>query len=425
MSESYWKDDGYRPDEHGWWKATLDGRSDFGYPSGYYYADTVRAIATTFAKFFSDLCVIRYDEKGFSRKIIQVPIKFGPRSKAYDQRKEEESGKTYTIPMPNLYYKITSFQYDSNRASSTDATRTFYESYLVKNGLEESRAELLWEDTQPVPYNIGFELSAKATKMNDLLQIIDQILGRFNPDAFLFIKEFWFMNIRRDVKMKLDSVSFDYPDELGEQDVRELEAKFTFTVESQVYTKIVDGAIIDEIVMKLNPSIATHKTENVDLTVSGDPMNREFYLSDDGSNWLIKNGIVTRDRDSETSGVGIYVPAPGKEEAFRKWNSPQKYDPFGYPVANKENYWTFTSAYTVDTADPYMSIIGTSGNYTPDVETYDQDEHYWKGSMSYRHDFETLNENDIADSGTIEYLNSGNEKILAPWVTKHDIEIHR
>ena len=36
MAESNWKSDGYVPDKHGFWKATLDDRADFGYPVGYY-----------------------------------------------------------------------------------------------------------------------------------------------------------------------------------------------------------------------------------------------------------------------------------------------------------------------------------------------------------------------------------------------------
>ena len=259
MSESNWTTSGYRPDEHGWWKATLDDRGDLGYPTGYYYADTMRAIMVAFTKFFNDVYVIRYDEQGYPRKSIRVPIKFGPRAKSHDFRKEEESKQTYYIPLPNLYYKFTGFQYDNTRAASSKAIRTFYEDYLLSKGIEEGDCQLLWEDTQPVPYNITFDMSAKTELFSDLLQIIEQITSRFNPDAFLFIKEFWFMNIRRDIKMKLDNVSIEFQDEFGEQEKRELEARFTFTIEGQVYTKIEHGAIIDRIVTILNPSIAVYK----------------------------------------------------------------------------------------------------------------------------------------------------------------------
>ena len=259
MSESNWKNDGYNPEEHEWWKATLDDKDNLGYPTGYYYADTMRAIMVAFTKFFNDVYVIRYDEHGYPRKSIRVPIKFGPRSKSHDFRKEEESGETYYIPLPNMYYKFTGFQYDSTRAASSNSIRTFYENYLLSKGIEEGECQLLWEDTQPVPYNITFEMSAKVELFADLLQIIEQISSRFNPDAFLFIKEFWFMNIRRDIKMKLDSVSIDFQDEFGEQDKRELEAKFSFTIEGQVYTKIEHGAIIDRIIAVLNPAIAVYK----------------------------------------------------------------------------------------------------------------------------------------------------------------------
>jgi len=426
MSESNWKDNGYNPSEHGWWRATLDGRADLGYPTGYYYADTIRAIMIAFTKFFNDLYVIRYDENGFPRKRIRVPIKFGPRSKAHDFRKEQESGETYYIPLPNMYYKIINFQYDNTRSASSNAIRTFYEEYLMSKGIEESQAQLLWEDTQPVPYNLSFELSAKTEKIADLFQIVEQISSRFNPDAFLYIKEFWFMNIRRDIKMKLDTIALDYQDEFGEQDKRELEAKFTFTIEGQVYTKIQEGAIIDQIITRLNPSIATYKTEDVTLTLRGlNATDKEFYISDTEDNWLIKNKMVVRDRDSQYDGIGVYVPSSGAYDSFSYWKMPERYDLFGNKKdpENPEYYWQFTSAITSDVADKYTSIIGLSGNYMPVSGSYDPSTGKYMGSIEDRYDFARITEDDYTSSGRKDFVNSENDVIDTQWVSNHEIEI--
>lgn len=425
MAESNWTIDGYNPSEHGFWKASIDGQSDFGYPVGYYYADTVRAIMIAFTNFFNDLYVIRYDENGYPRKRIQVPIKFGPRAKSHDFRKEQESGETYYIPMPNMYYKIVNIQYDSSRAASSDAIRMFYEDYLMTNGVEETQAQLLWQDTQPVPYNISLELSVKADKFSDLLQMVEQISSRFNPDAFLFIKEFWFMNIRRDIKMKLDSVSLDYQDEFGEQEKRELEAKFMFTVEGQVYTKIEDGAIIDQILVKLNPSIAHYATEDVRFTVSAaSSTEKRFYVSDNSDNWLKSNGMIVRDSDSSVPGIGIYVPTSGAYDAFTYWKPTTRYDLFGNLTSNAEqSFWEFNSACTSEIADKYTSVIGVSGNYAPEPGSYDPETRSWTGSMKDRFDFANVTEEDFTSSGRMDYLNSGNERVDTMWISKHDVEI--
>lgn len=415
MAESNWKDDGYVPSEHGWWRATIDNRGDFGYPVGYYYADTLRAVMIAFANFFNDLYVVRYDEDGFPRKRIQVPIKFGPRAKSHDFRKEQESGETYYIPLPNMYYKITSFQFDAQRASSTRAVRTFYEDYLIKKGVEERYAQLLWSDTQPVPYNIGIELTAKADKTADIFQIVEQLSSRFCPDAFLFIKEFWFMNIRRDIKMKLDQVSIDYQEEEpGEQAKREVEAKFQFTIEAQMYTKITDGAIIDRIITTLNPSIAVFKTHDVVMSFSGssDPKNPYVYLAKENKNPLVQGGILSP----------FDMPdIPSDAQAYR-WS--EDYDSNFAMLAPKEKgIWTFTSAVENEYADRYRTVVDLSGNYAPQPGTYDSASRSWVGSDTERYDFTKLKDSDWTTSGRKDYLNSTSERIDTMWVEKHTAEI--
>ena len=411
MAESNWTMSGYRPDEHGWWKATIDDRGDFGYPIGYYFADTLRAIMVAFTNFFNDLYVIRYDEKGFPRKRIQVPIKFGPRAKSHDFRKEQESGKTYYIPLPNMYYQITSFQYDATRAASSMACRTFYENYLMDNEIDERQAQLLWSDTKPVPYNFGFTLTAKAEKMSDLLQMIEQICTRFNPDAFLFIKEFWFMNIRRSIKMKLDSVDTSMPEEMGEQDKREVEAKFHFTIEGWLYTKIEYGAVIDQIIVTLNPSIAVYKTQQIVNVLSGskDPENPEFYIAD-SADLPIKDAGIIKWKEELEPGVSVWTPDKNYEAYFE--------------LAQKDQgIWKFTSAVESEEADRYKSIIGISGNYMEQSGTYDSAARSWDGSMTERYDFSKLTEDDYTASGRKDYLNSNNERVDTHWFMKHDTEI--
>lgn len=410
MAESNWKSPGYNPEEHGWWRATLDDANNFGYPNNYYFADTVRAIIIAFGKFFNDMFVVRFDENGYPRKKIQVPLKFGPRAKSHDYRREEESGKTYYIPLPNMYYKITSFQYDQARAASSNTIRMFYDQYLMSKGIEEEYVDLLWSDTKPVPYNIGIELTAKADKFSDILQIVEQISSRFDPDAFVFIKEFWFMNIRRDVKMKLESVSVDYQDDFGEQDKREIEAKFSFTIEGQVYTKIEHGAIIDQIILKLNPSIAVYKEIPLEVSLKG--KDKKFELADPEDSILVKNGILKRNSEGTYEIVEDY-------ESYFKFIEKEI-------VQGKEtgyDLWTFTSAQMNGSPDPYESTVAVSGNYlVDDGARFDSATNTWPGSMTERYDFTNIGD-DYSTSGNKDFLNSNGEKVNTTWVNRHSVEI--
>lgn len=260
MSETDRSGDNYNPAEHGLWPATLDDAEGLGYPDNYFFADTTRALVTAITDFFSSMWVIRYDEKGYPRKRIQVPIKFGPRSKAHDFRREDVSGKTYYVPLPNIYFKISGIEYDESRATSSYEVRDFYEKYFLNSGIDSETTDLFWRDVQPIPYNYNIELSAKCDKFSDLLQITEQILGKFNPDSFLYIREFWFSDIRRDIKLVLNSISLDYNDEYSEEERRDLSATLSFKAESLVYAnREVSGALIEKI-------IATLSTKNFSVT---------------------------------------------------------------------------------------------------------------------------------------------------------------
>jgi len=269
MEQGSWTDKGYNPEEHNYWKATLNSENG-GYPENYFFADTLRGIILAFGNYFGDLHVLRYDEKGYPRKDIIVPVKFGPRAKSHDPRVESESGKDYYISQPNLTYKIGSMQFDPNRAAAQTYTRTFYTNYLLDKGVSEETVELLFENLHPVPYNIGFEVNVSCDKMSDALQVIEQIGVKFNPESFLYTKEFWFLNVERDLRFKMDSINLQAEDTLGEEAKREITVNCNFAVEANFYKKIEDCALITEIVTKVyNTKIDDlHLLKTIDIKAS-------------------------------------------------------------------------------------------------------------------------------------------------------------
>ena len=96
---SNWTEDNYDPSTHQWKKGWVDGDVYGGYPTNYFYSDSIRNILIGFGNFFNNVYVIRYDEHGVPIKKIQVPLKFGPRMKSHDFRVEQESGKKYYITL--------------------------------------------------------------------------------------------------------------------------------------------------------------------------------------------------------------------------------------------------------------------------------------------------------------------------------------
>lgn len=282
-----WTQEGYNPAEHNWWKADT-GEANNGYPKNYFFADTMRAISIAFGNKFSNLYVTREDEKGYVRKRIQVPIKFGPRAKSHDFRTELESGTIdengvvepiYKIQNPNMTWKFTQVSYDGSRQTSSDQIRTFYDKYLLSKGVELKTCDLLWQDTMPIPFNIGIQLTAYTDKDSDAQRILEQVITKTKDSVlFLYVKEFWFMNIRRDVKVKLESCEFTpEPDDMNEEAKREIKVVFNFTCEAVLYRPIEKSSIITSIISTLDTN-----TNGADITrvgLSGNAYMDEKYTN--------------------------------------------------------------------------------------------------------------------------------------------------
>lgn len=238
----------YDPSLNGYWRGTIDGAKNFGYPENYFFADTIRSIFIGFANFFNDIKVIRYNKFQEPVKVISVPIKFGPRKKSHDFRTEQESGEKYYITLPNLTYKMDSMQFDSNRAKGIYETRSFYSDDLLAAGIQGDMQERFWSDVQPVPYNINVSMDANCENLSDANQIVEQICSRFCPACFYNIKEFWFFNKRRSIKLILDGLNWDIQsDAMGEEDWRQIKVSFTFKIEVVLYKPIRDAQIVQKI----------------------------------------------------------------------------------------------------------------------------------------------------------------------------------
>lgn len=250
----------YDPSLHGFRKGVIDGAPLEGYPQNYWYADSLRSLVIGFGNFFNNVYVVRYDEKGEPIKKIQVPLKFGPRMKSHDFRVEQESGKKYYIQLPNMTYRIDSLQFASDRYAGAGECRSFYSKYFEVHGVDYLMANKFWADVQPVPYNVTISMEAKTEHISDANQIMEQILVRFAPENYIDLKEFWFLNTRRSIKIKCDSSNLEITTDFGEEDKREITASFTFTLEAFLYKPIKNAQIIDKIV-----------------TICGVPDNAETY----------------------------------------------------------------------------------------------------------------------------------------------------
>lgn len=310
-----WKDPGYIPSEHNY------NKTDGTYPSNYYYANTLKSAMVEFGSFFKQFHIVRYDKNGYPKKDIPIEIKFGPRSKTFDFKKEQESGKKYYISLPNFTWNITGFNYAASRAAGLTTTRTFYNKILNLLGEQE---EQFWEDICPAPYDVTINLDLHAEDMDDACQVIEQICARFTPENYLQVQEFWyFKNLRRALKLKLDSTPHEITETMGEQEKREIKVTFSFTLEMFFYKPVKNASVIKTIEARIlngdfNSTDAAEIDNNkfMDIKAVGSyiPHSQEFIDTMSSATSFVSGQIPYFDTISANDVVNIDYVVTQKEK---------------------------------------------------------------------------------------------------------------
>ena len=264
-----------------------------------------------FGAFFNQFFIVRYNKEGYPVKNIPISIKFGPRSKTFDFKKEQEANKKYYIELPNFTWNITGIEYDPNRAEGLTTTRTFYNS--ITNILGD-QIDQFWEDVNPVPYNVNITTELNVEEMDDACQVIEQICSRFSPENYLQVQEFWFFKgLRRSLKLKLDSKSHEITEVMGEQEKREIKVTFSFSLEMFFYKpvqnanviKIIEARILDGNITSTDSEIIDkNKFLDIKTVASFIPHSEEYIETSTSGNVL--SGQIPYNNEYSTNSVSSF-----------------------------------------------------------------------------------------------------------------------
>jgi hypothetical protein len=186
----------------------------------YYFYKCIRRTIIQFLDMFNDINIERYHADGTVYGRHKVPVRFGPKSKAYLWIRE--SGRSEEM-LPFISIYVTGIDFDTTRltnkfqeiaVSDTLTTGTF-----AKNAM---------------PWNIGFTVNVWTLHMVDVDQIFEQILPYFGPHAFIriVIPE---MNIGFDAKVICNGCSPVMTDDVGEEEARVIKWDITFTVQTYIF----------------------------------------------------------------------------------------------------------------------------------------------------------------------------------------------
>lgn len=186
----------------------------------YYFFKCIRRTTIQFLDMFNDINIERYDVNGNIKGRYRVPIRYGPKSKAYLWVRESGRNEEM-LPMISIYN--TGIDFDPTRL-----TNKYQEIKVNDVGMSGIYAK------NAMPYNITFTVNIWALHMVDIDQIYEQILPYFGPHAFIRVK-IPEMDIIFDSKVVLNGCSPVMTDDVSEEEARVLKWDTNFVVQTWLF----------------------------------------------------------------------------------------------------------------------------------------------------------------------------------------------
>src|SRR5210317_2369009 len=169
----------------------------------YFYNESMRRMTIAFGQIFNNVQIKRKDSSDNVVQSIRVPLAYAPKEKFLVRLEQQASleNREFAITLPRMGFEITGISYDGSRKL------TRVQKYkTVKTGAE---GKVLNYNYTPVPYNISYGLYVFTATAESGLQIIEQILPYFQPDYTVTVNAIPEMNIKRDVPIVLNNISYE------------------------------------------------------------------------------------------------------------------------------------------------------------------------------------------------------------------------
>ena len=170
----------------------------------YFYNETIKRCVSVFGTMFNNIDIKKTKADGTVLTTTKVPISYGPSQKFIDRLAEEPNlsdNNRSAISLPRMAFELTGFNYDAQRQQNK----------LIRNAktvIESDNTNRKFQYA-PAPYDLNFTLSILAKNQTDALQIVEQILPFFQPDYTVTINVVPELNIKRDIPIVLNSVSYE------------------------------------------------------------------------------------------------------------------------------------------------------------------------------------------------------------------------
>jgi hypothetical protein len=228
-----------------------------------FYWGTIRKAIVAFGNMFNNINVERRDAEGNIIQILKVPLSYASKSKALAriQQRPNVDDRQVQIIVPRMAFEMTTMNYDYNRKISP----------VQQSRAVNATTTTLDSQYAPTPYNINVQLYVYVKNQDDGLQIIEQILPYFNPDYNLTMKSIPQLNIKNDLPIILDSVSFEDNYEGEFEDRRTIIWTLSFTMKLNFYGPVNKQGVIKKVIASTYNNVNMSDRINT-ITTTPDPL---------------------------------------------------------------------------------------------------------------------------------------------------------
>jgi len=201
-----------------------------------FYHSHIRRAVAAFGTIFNNIVIERKDSNDAVVQSLRVPLAYATKQK-FLSRIEGQPNLTdqeVAIVLPRMGFEILSLQYDPNRRISPIQ-------HHKKAGDSATSVKQVFTST---PYDLSLGLYIFAKNQEDGLQILEQIIPFFNPDFSVTVNDLPEMGIKRDIKITLDSVSYEDNTQGSFADRQSIVWNLTFNMKLNFYGYIGNQDII-------------------------------------------------------------------------------------------------------------------------------------------------------------------------------------
>lgn len=227
----------------------------------YRYSKSLRGCDEAMLDLFSNLVVL--DEDG---KAHRVPIIWGTQERAVawilqDNTRKDGSLVVERIRLPMLAIHATGTDFDKDRYTyhkALDYMRRPEDGKPGFNAKEKWEKDTVFGVARGIPVNKSYTLLAWTMYMEDMDQILEQVLLKFSPVAYINVR-----GVSWETLVDLDSIANNVDYEPGDQKQRIIKFEFNLTAKSYIPQPIVRNKSVLKTKVDLHNSTEEEKIADV------------------------------------------------------------------------------------------------------------------------------------------------------------------